>query len=228
MTPRLPEHFFWHVSGVLAFFLLGVMVIVLQCYAAAPNLAPMDGTALQAYYSHHVSVVMPFLDGSFLRLIFLNGGVALFIVCVPLFWVWIWWFQRDWLEPIVVIMKGTVLILMLAMGHNSFPRLYWTYQTLPPGVFGTLYYPHGIPELFAFLAAGVFSLTCIDSLQQYLSEHGKLDLHPGDVGLFLFKKIWAGMLCIILLLMVSAFIESQVTPHLVKAALENALMQDLH
>jgi hypothetical protein len=223
MTPRLPDHFFWHVLGVLAFFLLGLFVMILQSYAAAPSPVPLNATGLVTYYGNHVNVVMPFLDGALYRIIFLNGGVSLFIVCVPLFWVWIWWFRRDWLEPLVVIMKGTVLLLMMALGHNSFGRIYTWYSTLPPEVFWTLLYPHGIPELLAFFIAGVFSLTCIDKLQNYLLEHGDEGLHPGDIGLFLFHRIWPVMLCILLLIIAAAFIESQVTPHLVKAAVETAL-----
>ena len=227
MTQRLPDNFSWHVLGVFAFFLLGVIIIVLQSAADTPGLAQLGAADLQGYYLHHVSTVMPFLAAAFLRLIFLNCGVALFIVCVPMFWVWIWWFRRDMLEPIVVIMKGTVLILMMAMGHNSFPRLYLTYRTLPFDVFATLYYPHGVLEIFAFLAAGIFSLTCIDSLHAYLQDHGNDDLHPGDVGIFIFGRIWFGALCIMLLLVIAAFIESQVTPEMVEAALEHAMLQKM-
>lgn len=224
MTLNLPPHFFRYLGLVLVFFFLGIAVIVLQGMAAYPGLAPLNATELQSRYDYHVANVIPFMDSVFLRLVFLNGGVALFVVVVPQFWAWVWWFRCDILEPLLVIMKGTVILLMLALGHNSFLRLYISYKTLPPGIFATMYLPHGIPEILAFVAAGVFSFFCIDSLGDFLRRNADApDLHPGDIGLFIFNRIWRGVLIILAVLVIAAFIESRVTPLMVKAAYEAAL-----
>ena len=148
MTLKLPPHFYRYLGLVLVFFFLGIGVIVLQGMAAYPGLAPLNATELQSRYSYHVAYVMPFMDSVFLRLVFFNGGVALFVVVVPQFWAWVWWFRRDILEPLLVIMKGTVILLMLALGHNSFLRLYISYKTLPPDIFATMYLPQAAPGEF--------------------------------------------------------------------------------
>jgi len=219
-----PDHFYRYLGLVLVFFFLGVGIMVLQCMAAYPGLVMLNSTELQARYDYHVTFVIPFMESVFLRLVFLNCGVALFLVVVPQFWAWVWWFRRDILEPLLVIMKGTVILLMLALGHNSILRMYISYRTLPFDIFATMYYPHGIPEILAFIAAGVFSFICIDSLGDFLRRNAaSLDLHPGDIGLFIFNRIWRVLLIIILVLVIAAAIESEVTPLMVKAAFESTL-----
>lgn len=69
-------------------------------------------------------------------------------------------------------MQGTVFVLVAALGHNSFTKAWVWYKTLPPGIVTTLYYPHGILEMLAFILAGTFSLLCIRELGGYLRTAG--------------------------------------------------------
>jgi hypothetical protein len=67
----------------------------------------------------------------FLRLFLSNPGVARFILLVLLYWVWIWWLDKTLLYPVICLMKATVFLLVLALGHNSFSYAYVTMSRFP-------------------------------------------------------------------------------------------------
>ena len=115
------------------------------------GLDQFDAIELKAQAEYHIATVMPFMANVFPRLLFLNAGVALFILIIPLFWVWVWWFRRDLLDTIIILMQGTICILMLALGHNSFTKVYVTHRLLPWPVIATMYLPHGWLEMLAFI-----------------------------------------------------------------------------
>ena len=92
---------------------------------------------------------------------------------VPLFWVWVWWFRSDLLDQVVLFMQATVCILMIALGHNSFTRIYITYRQLSGEMIATMYLPHGGLEMLAFVLAGTSALLCSDALKRYLQENEK-------------------------------------------------------
>jgi hypothetical protein len=150
-----------------------------------------------------------------------NAGVALFILFVPLYWVWIWWFRRDLLVHVLVLIQGTVFVLVAALGHNSFTRAWIRSMTLPAPVVATLYYPHGVLEMLAFVLAGTFSLLCIKELGKYLQKAGDPPgLHPGEIALFIFTRTYRVFLLIFALLAVAAATECFVTPLMVKSEYE--------
>jgi uncharacterized membrane protein SpoIIM required for sporulation len=121
-------------------------------------------------------------------------------------------------------MQVTVAVLICALGHNSFVRLYVAAATLPREIVMVSYLPHGIMEMLAFVLAGTFSLPCIDSIPVFLRDKkDATDLHPGDISLFIIGRVWRQFALVLFLMAVAAAIECWVTPHLVKAALEAAL-----
>jgi uncharacterized membrane protein SpoIIM required for sporulation len=168
---------------------------------------------------------MPNMASVFPLLLFLNAGVALFILMVPLFWVWVWWFRRDLLDQVILFMQTTVCILMVALGHNSFTKIYVTSRLLPWQMIATMYLPHGLLEMFAFILAGTFAFLTVDELKAYLQENGNPPaLHPGDICLFILGRMEKAGLLIFVLMAIAAAIECWVTPVLVESAFKAALL----
>jgi len=229
---KIPDHFlryflryFLIAAGLL---ILGILFVIVQTAVMNPDLAPLNATELQARADHHSLTVMPFMARVYPKLLFLNAGVALFILMVPLFWVWVWWFRRDLLDTMTTFMQGTVCLLMWALGHNSFTRIYITYRQLSWQMIATMYLPHGWLEMLAFVLAGTFAFLCIDSLKIYLQENGNSKtLHPGDICLFILGRAWKAGLVIFFLMAIAAAIECWVTPVLVKSAFDAALLNTL-
>jgi hypothetical protein len=222
---KLPDHFFRYFFIAAILLVSGIVVIIVQTAVTNPGLVPLSHPALQARADYHKTTVMPFMAAAFPRLLFLNAGVALFILMIPLFWVWAWWFRRDLLDTIIPLMQGTVCLLMMALGHNSFPKLYVTYKTLSWQMVATMYLPHGLLEMLAFVLVGTFAFLTIDALKAYLQENGNSKtLHPGDICLFILDRTWKIGLVIFFLMAIAAAIECRVTPVLVESAFEAALL----
>ena len=221
---KLPDHFFRYF--LIAVFLLsaGIVFVVIQTAVAYHDVRPLNTTELVVVADYHTTVHVPHMASVFPLLLFANAGVALFILIVPLFWVWVWWFRRDLLDPILIVMRATVCILMVALGHNSFARIYLTYRLLSWQMIATIYLPHGWLEMLAFVLSGTTTFLTIDALREYLRENGSARaLHPGDVCLFILGRVWKIGLVIFILMAVAAAIECWITPDLVKGAFELAL-----
>jgi uncharacterized membrane protein SpoIIM required for sporulation len=222
---KLPDHFFRYFIIATIILLSGIVFVIIQTAIIHPGVTPLNATALQARADHHTLVVMPFLATVYPKLLFLNAGVALFILIVPLFWVWVWWFRRDLLNAMILLMQGTVCLLMWALGHNSFIKIYDTYRQLSLQLTATLYLPHGWLEMLAFMLAGTSAFLCIDALRVYLQENGNSHtLHPGDVCLFILGRAWKPGLVIFFMMAIAAAIECWVTPVLVRSAFDAALL----
>lgn len=225
---KIPDHFLRYFLIAAGLLILGILFVIVQTAVMNPDLAPLNATELQARADHHSLTVMPFMARVYPKLLFLNAGVALFILMVPLFWVWVWWFRRDLLDTMTTFMQGTVCLLMWALGHNSFTRIYITYRQLSWQMIATMYLPHGWLEMLAFVLAGTFAFLCIDSLKIYLQENGNSKtLHPGDICLFILGRAWKAGLVIFFLMAIAAAIECWVTPVLVKSAFDAALLNTL-
>jgi uncharacterized membrane protein SpoIIM required for sporulation len=225
MNTRIPQHGVLYLLAVTLVLILGMAMICFQSASIHPGLVENNASQLQAYYQYHVTFVTPHMSTLFLRLFLSNAGVALFILLVPLYWVWIWWLNPALLKPVIRFMKGTVFLLIFALGHNSFSYAYVTFRTYPFPVFFTMYSPHGWLEMLAFILAGTFSLVCIDALSEYLCANREVSaLHPGEIALFIFNRVWQVFLAIAFLLAIAAAIECWITPHMVTSVLEQALL----
>jgi len=221
---KLPDHFLRYFIIATIILLSGIIFVIIQTAVINPGVLPLNATALQARADHHTLVVMPFMARVFPKLLFLNAGVALFILMVPLFWVWVWWFRRDLLDTMILLMQATVCLLMWALGHNSFIKIYDTYRQLSWQMIATMYLPHGWLEMLAFVLAGTSALLCIDALRVYLQENGNSHTrHPGDVCLFILGRAWKMGVLIFVLMTIAAAIECWVTPVLVKSAFDAML-----
>jgi len=221
---KIPDRFITYFALVTLVLLLGIGLLVHETVVTKPGLAPYNVTELNEQYVFYTIVVVPRLAHVYPQLLLSNAGVALFMLLVPLYWAGIWWFRRDFLEYVILLMQGTVFVLVAALGHNSFSRAWVWYKTLPPGIVTTLYYPHGVLEMLAFILAGTFSLLCIRDLGRYLQKTGDSPgLHPGEIPLFIFSRTWRIFLFIVALLAVAAAIECFVTPLMVKSAYEAAI-----
>jgi hypothetical protein len=222
---KLPDHFFRYFFIATILLVSGIVVIIIQTAVTNPGLVPLNPPALQARADYHKTTVMPFMAAAYPRLLFLNAGVALFILIVPLFWIWVWWFRRDLPDTMITLMQGTVSLLMLALGYNSFPKLYVTCKTLSWQMVATMYIPHGLLEMLAFILAGTSAFLCIDALKIYLLENGNSHtLHPGDLCLFILGRIGKAGFVIFFLMAIAAAIECWVTPVLVESAFEAAML----
>lgn len=228
MNVKIPRYGILYFLIVTLVLILGVVIVLFQSAATHPGLVQTNATGLQAYYAYHVTFVTPYMSTVFLRLFLSNAGVALFILLVPLYWVWLWWLNRTLLNPVINLMRGTVLLLILALGHNSFSYAWVTLSAYPFPVFLTMYFPHGCLEMLAFILSGTFSLVCIDSLRIYLGDRsGDPALHPGEIALFIFSRVWRVFLVIACLLAIGAAIECWITPALVTSVLEQVLLQQM-
>jgi uncharacterized membrane protein SpoIIM required for sporulation len=222
---KLPDHFLRYFLIATALLIFGIVFVIVQTAVTNPKLEPLNATELRARADHHSITVMPFMARVYPKLLFLNTGVALFILMVPLFWVWVWWFRRELLDIMIAFMQGTICLLMWALGHNSFTRIYITYRQLSWQMIATMYLPHGWLEMLAFVLAGTFAFLCIDTLKVYLMENGNSHtLHPGDICLFILGRVWKAGLVIFVLMAVAAAIECWVTPVLIKSAFDAALL----
>ena len=225
---KLPDHFLRYFIFATILLLLGIVFVIVQTAVTNPDLVPLNATELRARADHHSLTVMPFMARVYPKLLFLNAGVALFILMDPLFWVWVWWFRRDLLDTMIMFMQGTVCLLMWALGHNSFTRIYITYQQLSWQMIATMYLPHGWLEMLAFVLAGTSAFLCIDALKKYLQENGNSQtLHPGEICLFILGRAWKMGLLVFFLMAIAAAIECWVTPVLVKSAFDAALLNTL-
>jgi hypothetical protein len=221
---KLPDHFLWYFLIATLLLISGIVFVIIQTAMINHGLDQFDAIELKAQAQYHTTTVIPFMANVYPRLLFLNAGVALFILIIPLFWVWVWWFRRDLLDPIIVFMQGTVCVLMLALGHNSFTKVYVTYRLLPWQVIATMYLPHGWLEMLAFILAGTSAFLCIDALKRYLQENrDSPTLHPGNICLFVLDRVWKIGLVIFILMAIAAAIECWVTPVLVESALLAAI-----
>ena len=223
---KLPDHFLRYFLIATIFLLTGIVLVIVQTAVTSPDPGTLNQTALQARADHHSMTVMPFMARVFPKLLVLNAGVALFILIVPLFWVWVWWFMRDLRDTLILLMQVTVCLLMLALGHNSFPRVYMTYRQISWQMIATMYLPHGVLEMLAFILAGTSAFVIIDAMRIYLLENGNsTNLHPGDICLFILGRAWKAGLLIFILMAIAAAIECWVTPGLIKSAFDAALQQ---
>ena len=222
---KVPDHFLRYFLIATGMLILGILFVIVQTAVTNPGLVPLDHAGLQARADYHRCMVMPKMAIVYPLLLFLNAGVALFILMVPLFWVWIWWFWRDLTDTVICFMQGTVCLLMLALGHNSFTKIYVTYRLLSWQMIATMYLPHGLPEMLGFVLAGTFAFLTIEALRDYLLKNGNSPaLHPGDICLFVLGRVWEIGLVIFFLMAVAAAIECWVTPVLVESAFEAALL----
>ncbi|MDP3563956.1 MAG: stage II sporulation protein M, partial [Methanoregula sp.] len=222
MNLKIPHHGVLYCIVITLVLGLGVLVVFLESAAIHPGLVQNNASGLHAYYQFHVTYVAPHMSTVFLRLFLSNAGVALFILLVPLYWVGIWWLNRNLLVPVIQLMRGTVLLLVLALGHNSFSYAWVTMSRFPFPVFLTMYAPHGWLEMLAFILSGTFSLLCIDSLHEYLHTDSSAR-HPGEIAVFIFGRVYRVFIVILFLLAVSAAIECWVTPLMVTSVLEHLL-----
>lgn len=221
---KLPGHFLRYFLIATGFLILGILFVVMQTALANPHLAPLGATELRLRADFHSQVIMPSIATVYPKLLLLNAGVALFILMVPLSWVWVWWFMRDFTDLLIAMMQATVCIMMWALGHNSFTKVYVTYRLLSWQMIATMYLPHGLLEMLAFVLAGTSAFLVIDALRGYLLENGRAGtLHPGNICLFILGRVWKAGLAILALMTIAAAVECWVTPVLVQSAFETAL-----
>jgi hypothetical protein len=223
---KIPDHFFRYFLIAAGFLLLGILFVIVQTAVVYHHVPPLNATELRLRADYHDTVIMPAMANLYPKILFLNAGVALFILIVPLSWVWVWWFRRDHPDPIVALMQATVCLLMWALGHNSFSKVYVTYRLLSWQMIGTMYLPHGWLEMLAFILAGTCAFLTIDALKGFLIKNaGRTDLHPGDICLFILGRVWKAGILIFILMAIAAAVECRVTPELVRSAYEVALQR---
>jgi hypothetical protein len=221
---KVPDSFFRYFALTAFVLLIGIALAALQTTVMQPDLAQCNETQLNARLTFQEAFVTPRLATVYPLVLFINAGVALFLLFVPLYWAGIWYLRRDLLPQVILLMRATVLLLMLSLGHNTFSKIGELFATLPPNVAATYYYPHGILEALSFVLAGTFSLLCISSLEGWLAQKSDTSgLHIGNVVNFIVSCTWRIYVVIVVILAVSAAIECFVTPSMVEAAYRTAL-----
>jgi hypothetical protein len=222
---KFPDKFFQYFLIAALILMSGIVCVMIENAILHPAVTPLGPAELRLQSEYYAATIVPAMAKVFPLLLFLNAGVALFILLVPLFWVWVWWFNRDLLGVVIRMMQGTVCILMWALGHNSFVKIYVTYHLLPLPIIARMYLPHGWLEMLSFVLAGTAAFLTIDALKTYLQENARNEaLHPGDICLFILGRAWKIGLVIFAFMAIAAAIECFVTPQLVKSALEVAVM----
>jgi uncharacterized membrane protein SpoIIM required for sporulation len=220
----MSRFFLRYFFAIFLIFLSGMGLAFFQDAMNQPDLEPFNATELQGRYTFTVLVVIPHMQDVFPLLFFLNGGIALFILLVPLYWIWIWWFKPDFLPETIYLMRATVFLLLFALGHNTFVSLYELYKTLPFSIFSTYLYPHGILEVLAYVLSGSFALIIIDEIKDFLQQvKDPSSLNPGDICIFILRNMWISLILVILILAVAAVIECWITPFMVASSLQTAL-----
>ena len=98
MTMKTPDRFLQYFALVTLVLLLGIGLLVIETVVTKPGLAPYNATELNGEYVFYTIVVVPRMTHVYPQLLLSNAGVALFMLLVPLYWTWIWWFRRDFLK----------------------------------------------------------------------------------------------------------------------------------
>jgi hypothetical protein len=194
----------------------GICLAMIHGQINHPDPTSVNLTELTIRYQFHEQFTIPHMKEIFPLLTIFNIGVAFIILMFPLYWIWIVRFSQGILTPEQVPMKCTVYFLILAVGHNTFYKSYVAFKTIPFPIFATMYYPHAFLEILAYIFTGAFSLLCIDAIRNYLQNNDCLHtMHPGDLSLFIFRRVWSGFVITGVMLFLGAFIECYVTPEMV-------------
>lgn len=194
----------------------GVGLAMIHGFILNPDPKPLNATELQSKFLVQSQVLVPQMERIFPLLTIFNIGVAFIIFMFPLYWIWIVKYSSNILTLSQVPLKPTVYFLILFVGHNTFYKSYIALKTIPFPVFLTMYYPHTLIEILAYILAGTFSLLCIDKIREYLQTPQSIqDIHPGDLSLVILNQIWYVFILIGVLLIVSGAIECYITPKMV-------------
>lgn len=221
ITSNFPRDFL--LSALL--FTGGILLVIPETLLTRPNLVAANTTQLIARYQFQAGFVVPGMPADFLRIFLPNAGVALFLIMVPLYWVWIWWLSRGLAAAVGRCMTGTAWLLLFALGHNTFRWWYWLVSTYPLPVVYTMYYPHGWIEVFAFLLAGAVSFDSIRATKAFMRDRGEdPGLHPGEITLSVVGRVWRPYIVIFTLMAVAGIIECWVTPAMVADRLGAAIL----
>ena len=221
---KVPDHFLRYFLIATGMLILGILVVIVQTAVTKPGLVPLDHAGLQARADYHRDMVMPKMAIAFPLLLFLNTGVALFILMVPLFLIWIWWFQEGSHRHRGRFPAGNGL----PADAGAWPKLiYKNLRDLPAhgmAMIETMHLPHGLPEMLGFVLAGTCAFLTIKTPRDYLLKNGNSPaLHHGDICLFILGRAREIGLVIFFLMAVAAALEYWVTPVLVESAFEAAL-----
>ncbi|MEI8330130.1 MAG: hypothetical protein WCF90_00475 [Methanomicrobiales archaeon] len=118
MIAKHTQQGFSYILTVTGTVILGIVLVLFQSAVTQATIVKHNASALQAYHTYHMTFVIPYMSTVFLRLFLSDAGVALFVLLLPLYW--IWYLDRTVLTPVIRIMQSTGLLLVLALGHNSF------------------------------------------------------------------------------------------------------------
>jgi hypothetical protein len=202
---------------------LGISLGLLHGFIMYQGKVPTNQTSLALRHTMQVEYVIPHMQEIFPLLAIFNTGVAMLILIFPLYWIWVSWFSKNILSPTSVPMKATVYFLILAVGHNTFLKVYSHYKLYPFSDYISMYCYHGFLEILAYILAGIFSLLCIDAVRTFLKDSEKLQ--TGDICAFLFHRLWRFILITIFFVIIAAFVECYITPELVKRSMETILWE---
>ena len=84
---KIPDHFLRYFLIATGMLILGILFVIVQTAVTNPGLVPLDHAGLQTRADYHRDMVMPKMANVCPQLLFLNAGIALVILMVPLFWV---------------------------------------------------------------------------------------------------------------------------------------------
>jgi uncharacterized membrane protein SpoIIM required for sporulation len=153
--------------------------------------------------------------------IFLNNLYAsLFVIFTP-FLVLIGYLFPKTDPGIIILYKKilTTLLVFLIMGFNSFSNLYF-YQIMPIPILAAFYF-HGMFEAPAFIISSIISFSSSDWIQTRWNR-GK---PPFSLINEFIMEYWLLFLLLFGLLLLGAFIETQITPIIVTQCFEQFLYQ---
>lgn len=170
--------------------IVGIALAMIHGFYINPDPKPLNATELQGKMLVQSQVVIPHMQKTFPLLVLFNIGVAFIILMFPLYWIWIASTVRTFFLRHRCPWKQRY-IFSIAVGHNTFFKPYLSLKTISFPVFLTMYYPHTLGEILAYILAGTFSLLCIDEVRRYFSTCQSIqDIHPGDLILIIFHQVW--------------------------------------
>lgn len=123
-------------------------------------------------------------------------------------------------NPIAVIFL--LVTFFYNIGINTFSDFYFSFMQNPLSIVAASYLPHGIIEISAFILSGAFVLIFRDCFKQTVIKNSQ----NNDLKILLknlFFELIPIFLLIVLMILLAAMIESQITPIIVKNAFESYL-----
>lgn len=207
---------------MLISLLIGIFLISSLQFTIDPEVGQLDKEELTQKYYEYVNNQTPRINSDFGKIFTTNviscSITILFPVIVLIVFGLVFFIIPDnpsnlhfyWL-------KIPIFLIMIITGYKTFSTLYYNIRYFPLELIFSFYLPHGIFEITTIVLGGVFALIISDELIEKIRKRPNFSLKTGFIVIIdSWKNIAKYLLVVTSLLLIAAFIETFITPYVVK------------